>query len=227
MCGCAASPASMADSVSYQLERHAFLKAFQAVQHMLVCRTVGDAAVYDAYFERQCLENNAHALELQSSKDILTGLDHVVNDLVRRYLCMTHGKCQILFEILSSIDTFDMKIFHGFVVCAMDGVIVHTGLCMKDATNDIRFVIGMKYKHFLFTFWLVKNFHSICLKRISMFMKTKKKNDTLQAVIESFNAKCNREDDVYCEVFFWAYSVLLKSLQLTVSKLDLQALDKT
>ena len=126
-----------------------------------------------------------------------------------------------------NFDTFDMKIFHGFAVCAMDGVIVHTGLCMKDATNDIRFVIGMKYKHFLFTFWLVKNFHSICLKRISVFMKTKKKNDTLQAVIESFNAKCNREDDVYCEVFFWAYSVLLKSLQLTVSKLELQALDKT
>ena len=209
----------MSDSLSYQLEKHSFVKAFKAVQHILVCRTVGDAAVYDAYFEKQCSENSVHALELKSNKDILTGLDSVVNDLVRRYLSMTHGKCQVLFEILSSIDNFDMKIFHGFAVCAMDGVIVHTGLCMKDSTHDIRFVIGMKYKYFLFTFWLVKNFHSICLKRISVFMKTKKKNDTLQAVIESFYAKCNREDDVYFEVFFWAYTVLLKSLQLTVSKL--------
>jgi hypothetical protein len=217
----------MADAVSYQLDKPSFVKAFKAVQYMLVCRTVGDAAVYDAYFEKQCLENNTHALELQRSKDILTGLDNVVNDLVRRYLNMTHGKCQILFEILSSIDNFDMKVFHGFAVCAMDGVIVHTGLCMKDSTNDIRFLIGMKYKYFLFTFWLVKNFHSICLRRINVFMKTKKKNDTLQAVIESFNGKCNREDDVYCEVFFWAYTVLLKSLQLTVSKLELQAEGKT
>ena len=55
-------------------------------------------------------------------------------------------------------------------------------------------------------------------------MKTKKKNDTLQAVIESFNAKCNREDDVYCEVFFWAYSVLLKSLQLTVTQCSGEAM---
>ena len=54
----------MADSVSYQLEKPSFLKAFKAVQHMLVCHTVGDAAVYDAYFEKQCSENNAHALEL-------------------------------------------------------------------------------------------------------------------------------------------------------------------
>lgn len=213
--------------MSYQLDKQSFVKAFKAVQYILVCRTVGDATVYDAYFEKQCLENNAHALELQRDKDILTGLDHVVNDLVRRYLCMTHGKCQILFEILSSIDHFEMKIFHGFAVCAMDGVIVHKGLSMKDSTNDIRFLIGMKYKYFLFTFWLVKNFHSICLRRINMFMKTKKKNDTLQTVIESFNSKCNREDDVYCEVFFWAYTVLLKSLQLTVSKLELQAFGET
>lgn len=217
----------MAEAMSYQLDKQSFVKAFKAVQYILVCRTVGDATVYDAYFEKQCLENNAHALELQRDKDILTGLDHVVNDLVRRYLCMTHGKCQILFEILSSIDHFEMKIFHGFAVCAMDGVIVHKGLSMKDSTNDIRFLIGMKYKYFLFTFWLVKNFHSICLRRINMFMKTKKKNDTLQTVIESFNSKCNREDDVYCEVFFWAYTVLLKSLQLTVSKLELQAFGET
>jgi hypothetical protein len=57
-----------------------------------------------------------------------------------------------------------------------------------------------------------------------MFVKTRKKNDTLQAVIESFNAKFNQDDDVYGKVFFWAYNVLLKSLQLTVSKLELQDL---
>ena len=152
----------------------------------------------------------------------LTRLDDVVNHLVRRYLSMTHGKCQILLDILSSIDTFDIKTFHGFAVCAIDGVIVNTGLCMKDSGTDVCFVIGMKFKHFLFTFWLVKHFQSICLRRIIAFVKTRKKNDTLQVVIESFNDKFNQDDDVYGQVFFWAYNVLLRSLQLTVSRLELQ-----
>jgi hypothetical protein len=154
--------------------------------------------------------------------EILTRLDDVVNDLVRRYLAMSHGKSQIILDILSSIDTFDIKTFHGFAVCAIDGVIIHTGLCMKDSSTDVCFVIGMKFKYFLFTFWLVRHFQSICLRRIVTFVKTRKKNDTLQAVIESFNAKFNQDDDVYGKVFFWAYTVLLKSLQLTVSKLELQ-----
>ena len=217
----------MTETAPYKLDRRAFTQAFKAVQHVLICRTVGDATVYDTYFEKQCAENNAHALELKASIQILTRLDDVVNDLVKRYLSMTHGKCHILLEILSSIDSLDMKMFQGFAVCAIDGVIVHTGLCMKDSTHDVSFVIGMKYKYFLFTFWLVKHFHSVCLKRMHGFVKTRKKNDTLQVVIESFSAKCNQDDDVYCNVFFWAYSVLLKSLQLTVSKLELQNKSET
>jgi len=212
----------MCDMAAYELDTDAFVKAFKAVQHTLLCRTVGDANVYNAFFEKQCAEQNAQALALQASLQILTRLDDVVNDLVRRYLCMTHGKCQILLDILSSIDTFDIKTFHGFAVCAIDGVIIHTGLCMKDSSTEVCFVIGMKFKHFLFTFWLVKHFQSICLRRIIAFVKTRRKNDTLQVVIESFNAKYNQDDDVYGQVFFWAYNVLLKSLQLTVSRLQLQ-----
>jgi hypothetical protein len=49
--------------------------------------------------------------------------------------------------------------------------------------------------------------------------KNRKKNDTLQTLIESFNAKCNQKDDVYAGVFLWAYNVLLQSLQMTVRKL--------
>ena len=212
----------MTDTAPYELDRDAFVSAFKAVQHTLLCRTVGDANVYNAFFEKQCAEQNAQALALQASLQILTRLDDVVNDLVRRYLCMTHGKCQILLDILSAIDAFDIKTFHGFAVCAIDGVIIHTGLCMKDSGTDVCFVIGMKFKHFLFTFWLVKHFQSVCLRRIIAFVKTRKKNDTLQVVIESFNAKFNQDDDVYGEVFFWAYSVLLQSLQLTVTRLELQ-----
>lgn len=217
----------MPDTATYRLDQNEFAEAFKAVQHILVCRTVGDAAVYDAYFEKQCAEQNAHALQLQANKQILTTLDGVVNDLVKRYVSMTHGKCQILFDILSSIDKFEMKIFNGFAVCAIDGIIVRTGLCMKDSRHNISFVISIKYKYFLFTFWLIKNFQNICMKRICTFVKTRKKNDTLQVVIECFNEKFNQDDDVYCRVFFWAYNVLLKSLQLTVSKLDLQNKKKT
>ena len=223
---CAHAPAAgmsaTADTAPYELYGDAFASAFKAVQHTLLCRTVGDANVYNTYFEKQCAEHNAQALHLQASLEILTRLDDVVNDLVRRYLAMSHGKSQIILDILSSIDTFDIKTFHGFAVCAIDGVIIHTGLCMKDSSTDVCFVIGMKFKYFLFTFWLVRHFQSICLRRIVTFVKTRKKNDTLQAVIESFNAKFNQDDDVYGNVFFWAYTVLLKSLQLTVSKLELQ-----
>jgi hypothetical protein len=212
----------MPEPAPYELDRGAFASAFKAVQHTLLCRTVGDANVYNAYFEKQCAEQNAQALELKASLEVLTRLDEVVNDLVRRYLAMSHGKSQILLDILSTIDTFDMKTFHGFAVCAIDGVIIHTGLCMKDGSSDVSFVIGMKFKYFLFTFWLIKHFQSICLRRIVTFVKTRKKNDTLQVVIENFNARFNQDDDVYGRVFFWAYNVLLKSLQLTVSKLELQ-----
>jgi hypothetical protein len=211
------------DMLAYELERRAFVDAFKAVQHTLICRSIGDANVYNAYFEKQCAEHNAQALALRASLETLTQLDDVVNDLVKQYLALTHGKCQMLLDILSSIDSFDMRVFNGFAVCAIDGVIVRTGLCMQDKQTSVSFVISLKFKYFLFTFWLVKHFHSICLKRIVAFVKTTKRNESLQAVIESFNVKFNQADDVYCSIFFWAYTVLVKTLQLSVRKLRLKA----
>jgi len=220
---CGGAGKRMADGVAYTLERPAFVQAFKAVQHTLICRSIGDANVYNAYFEKQCAEQNAQALALRDSLDMLTKLDDVVNELVKQYLSMTHGKCQMLLDILSGIDTFDMRVFNGFAVCAIDGVIVHTGLCMRDKQTNVSFVISLKFKYFLFTFWLVKHFHSICLKRIVAFVKTTKRSDSLQSVIEAFNAKYNHDDDVYTNIFFWAYSVLVQTLQLSVKKLRLQA----
>ena len=212
----------IAEMAAYQIERPAFVEAFKAVQHTLICRSIGDANVYNAYFEKQCSEQNAQALALRASLDTLTQLDDIVNDLVKQYLRMTYGKCQMLLDILSGIDTFDMRVFNGFAVCAIDGVIVRTGLCMQDKQTNVSFVISLKFKYFLFTFWLVKHFHSICLKRIVGFVKTTKRSESLQSVIEAFNVKYNQTDDVYCDIFFWAYNVLLKTLQLSVTKLCLK-----
>lgn len=209
----------MQDILAYNLERTAFVEAFKAVQHTLICRSIGDANVYNAYFEKQCSEQNAHALALRASLDTLTQLDNVVNELLKQYLSMTHGKCQMLLDILSGIDTFDMRVFNGFAVCAIDGVIVRTGMCMQDKDTNVSFVISLKFKYFLFTFWLVKHFHSICMKRIVAFVKTKKRSESLQSVIEAFNAKFNRDDDVYNGIYLWAYTVLVQTLQLSVAKL--------
>ena len=93
---------------------------------------------------------------------------------------------------------------------------------MRDKQTNVSFVILLKFKYFLFTFWIVKHFHSICLKRIVAFVKTTKRSDSLQSVIEAFNAKYNQDDDVYTNIFFWAYSVLVQTLQLSVKKLRLQ-----
>ena len=43
----------MQDILEYNLERPAFVEAFKAVQHTLICRSIGDANVYNAYFEKQ------------------------------------------------------------------------------------------------------------------------------------------------------------------------------
>jgi hypothetical protein len=55
------------------------------------------------------------------------------------------------------------------------------------------------------------------------FVKTTKRSESLQCVIEAFNAKFNQADDVYSDIFFWAYTVLVKTLQLSVAKLRLKA----
>ena len=143
---CRDASEGMPEALAYRLERPAFVEAFKAVQHTLICRSIGDANVYNAYFEKQCSEQNAQALALRASLDKLTQLDEVVNDLVKHYLSMTHGKCQILLDILSGIDTFDMRVFNGFAVCAIDGVIVHTGMCMQDKQTNVSFVISHKFK---------------------------------------------------------------------------------
>ncbi len=219
---CGGESSGIQDVLAYNVERPAFVEAFKAVQHTLICRSIGDANVYNAYFEKQCAEQNAQALALRASLDTLTQLDDVVNELVKQYLGLTHGKCQMLLDILTSIDSFDMRVFSGFAVCAIDGVIVRTGLCMHDKQTNVSFVISLKFKYFLFTFWLVKHFHSICLKRIVGFVKTTKRNESLQAVIEAFNVKFNQADDVYSGIFFWAYNLLVKTLQLSVTKLRLK-----
>jgi len=219
---CSGAIQCMQDILAYNLERSAFIGAFKAVQHTLICRSIGDANVYNAYFEKQCSEQNAQALALRASLDTLTQLDDVVNELLKQYLSMTHGKCHMLLDILSGIDKFDMRVFNGFAVCAIDGVIVRTGMCMQDKETNVSFVISLKFKYFLFTFWLVKHFHIICMKRIVAFVKTKKRNESLQSVIEAFNAKFNRDDDLYSGIFLWAYTVLVKTLQMSVKKLRLK-----
>ena len=98
MCLCRGASKCMQDVLAYSLERPAFVDAFKAVQHTLICRSIGDANVYNAYFEKQCAEQNAQALALRASLDTLTQLDDVVNDLVKLYLGMTHGKCQMLLD---------------------------------------------------------------------------------------------------------------------------------
>ncbi len=162
---CIGAGAHMPDALEYKLERPAFVDTFKAVQHTLICRSIGDANVYNAYFEKQCTEQNAQTLALRASLETLTQLDDVVNDLVKQYLGMTHGKCQMLLDILTGIDSFDMRVFNGFAVCVIDGVIVRTGLCMRDKQTNVSFVISLKFKYFLFTFWLVKHFHSICVRQ--------------------------------------------------------------
>jgi hypothetical protein len=219
---CGGASERMQDILAYNLERPAFVDAFKAVQHTLICRSIGDANVYNAYFEKQCSEHNAQALALRGSLETLTQLDDVVNDLVKQYLGLTHRKCQMLLDILSGIDTFDMRVFNGFAVCAIDGVIVRSGLCMRDKETNVSFVISLKFKYFLFTFWLVQHFHSICLKRIVGFVKTTKRSESLQSVIEAFDVKYNQADDVYSGIFLWAYTVLVKTLQLSVTKLRLK-----
>ena len=49
-----------------------------------------------------------------------------------------------------------------------------------------------------------------------------KRSESLQSVIEVFNAKYNQADDVYSSIFFWAYSVLVETPQLSVRKLRLK-----
>jgi hypothetical protein len=41
-------------------------------------------------------------------------------------------------------------------------------------------------------------------------------------VIETFNVKYNGADDVYNGIFFWAYTVLVETLQISVRKLRLK-----
>jgi hypothetical protein len=201
------------------LDEQVFSKAFDALHNVLICRTVGDSNAYDAFFEKQCSENNPEAVSIKKEIEFFAKTDAIINKALA--WCATHGHCKFvsIMDILHKMHTLEATSRCGFGVCALDGLIFQHGLEFTDITSNSSFNVNQKYEAFMYAFWTVANMHKICTDRISRLNSVCSREASMSLNVEKTREMIPK-DDRYKHCFLWAYRMVRDCLHLSIKQIE-------
>ena len=211
----------------FAFDEHKFTAAYRALQYILSCKTIGDAAAYDLFFEKQCHDANPEALRLQAEIAYIDEVDVFVNRMLELFAAQKAGKVLTIIKWIRGMRSLHVTEQHFFCVCALDGVVMRTGVQVHDAENSVHITVQHKYKYFILAFWLISNIQSICQQRIHSFVRINGRDKSIQVLIQSFGEMFNTDDDEYTRVFRWAYGMVCGCLVLTLLQHGAPALTDT
>jgi len=200
----------------FAFDEHKFTAAYRALQYILSCKTIGDAPAYDLFFEKQCHDANPEALRLQAEIAYIDEVDVFVNRMLELFAAHKAGKVLTIIKWIRGMRSLHVTEQHFFCVCALDGVVMRTGVQVHDAENSVHITVQHKYKYFILAFWLISNIQSICQQRIHSFVRINGRDKSIQVLIQSFGEMFNTDDDDYTRVFRWAYGMVCGCLVLTL-----------
>lgn len=204
---------------SLVLDEEEFSKAFDSLHNMLICRTVGDCNAYDAFFEKQCNENNAEALCIKKEIELFARTDAMINKSIAWCATHGHGKFVTIMHMLHKMHTLEVTSRSGFGVCALDGVIFHTGLEFSDAKSNTSFCVNEKYEAFMYAFWTVANMHKICTDRICRLNFTNSREASMSLTVHKTREQIPLADR-YKACFLWAYRMVRDCLHLSIVQVE-------
>ena len=199
-----------------------FTAAYRAMQYILSCKTIGDATAYDVFFDKQCHEGSAEALRLQADMAYLDDIDVFINRIMEAFSALKISKVLTIIKWIRGMTSLHVTEQHFFAVCALDGVVMRTGVQIHDAAKNVHITVQHKYKYFIMAFWLITNMQTICQQRINSFVRINGRDKSIQFLIESFNATLNVDDDDYTRVFVWAYHMVCDCLVRTLDEHNAQ-----
>ena len=200
----------------FAFDEHKFTAAYRALQYILSCKTIGDAPAYDLFFEKQCHDANPEALRLQAEIAYIDEVDVFVNRMLELFSAHKAGKVLTIIKWIRGMRSLHVTEQHFFCVCALDGVVMRTGVRVHDADNSVHITVQHKYKYFILAFWLISNIQSICQQRIHSFVRINGRDKSIQVLVHSFGEMFNTDDDEYTRVFRWAYGMVCGCLVLTL-----------
>ena len=203
---------------AFAFDERKFTPAYRALQYILSCKTIGDAAAYDLFFEKQCQDANPDALRLQAEIAYIDEVDVFVNRMLELFSAHKAGKVLTIIKWIRGMRSLHVTEQHFFCVCALDGVVMRTGVRVHDADNSVHITVQHKYKYFILAFWLISNIQSICQQRIHSFVRINGRDKSIQLLIQSFSEAFNTDDDEYTRVFRWAYGMVCSCLVLTLQQ---------
>jgi hypothetical protein len=210
--------------LAFAFDARKFAAAFQALQYILSCKTIGDATAYDLFFEKQCHEGTAEALRLQSAMAYIDDIDAFVNRILDAFSAQKISKVLTIIKWIRGMTSLHVTEQHFFAVCALDGVVMRTGVQIHDAGKNVHITVQHKYKYFILAFWLITNIQTICQQRINSFVRINGRDKSIQFLIQSFNETLNIDDDDYTRVFTWAYDMVCECLVRTIDQHNAQLL---
>lgn len=202
----------------FAFDERKFTAAYRALQYILSCKTIGDAAAYDLFFEKQCQDANPEALRLQADMAYIDDVDVFVNRMLELFSAHKVGKVLTIIKWIRGMRSLHVTEQHFFCVCALDGVVMRTGVQIHDADSSVHITVQHKYKYFILAFWLISNIQTICQQRIHSFVRINGRDKSIQALIQGFDETFSTDDDEYTRVFRWAYGMVCSCLVRTMQQ---------
>jgi hypothetical protein len=201
------------------LDEEEFSHAFDSLHNMLICRTVGDCNAYDAFFEKQCLEKNSEALRIKHEIELFARTDTVINKSLAWCATHGHGKFLTIMDLLHKMHALEVTPRSGFGVCALDGVIFHTGLEFSDTKCNTAFCVNEKYETFMYAFWAVANMHKICTDRICRLNLTASREASMSLTVHKTREQIPQMDS-YKACFLWSYRMVRDCLHRSIQQVE-------
>jgi hypothetical protein len=208
--------ADVAPMADFAFDERRFTAAYRALQYIISCKTIGDAAAYDLFFEKHCQDANPDALRLQADMAYIDDVDVFVNRMLELFSAHKVGKVLTIIKWIRSMTSLHVTEQHFFAVCALDGVVMRTGVQIHDAGKNVHITVQHKYKYFILAFWLISNIQTICQQRIHSFVRINGRDKSIQALIQGFDEAFSTDDDEYTRVFRWAYGMVCGCLVRTM-----------
>lgn len=201
------------------LDDDEFSQAFDSLHNMLICRTVGDSNSYDAFFEKQCSEQNPEAMRIKQEIDFFARTDAVINKSLMWCATHGHGKFISIMQMLNKMHVLDVSSRCGFGVCALDGVIFHNGIEFTDMKSNTSFCVNNKYEAFMYAFWTVANMHKICIQRISRLNLLSSREASMSLIVQKTQEQIPKPDP-YKHCFLWSYRMVRDCLHLSIQQVE-------
>jgi len=204
---------------SLALDAGDFSRAFDSLHNMLICRTVGDCSSYDAFFLKQCSEQNPEALLIKTDIDFFAATDTTINKSLAWCATYGHYKFVSIMHMLHKMHALEVTPRVGFGVCVLDGLIFQRGLEFTDASSHISFCVNHKYEGFMYSFWTVANMHAICTGRIAHLNAAGSREASILLTVEKTREQLP-QGDRYKDLFLWAYRMVRDCLHLSIREIE-------